>query len=67
VANQVEMTFRSGAVAKTLGDFHEGQKVDGVIKKKEVYGVFIEIKDTKISGLCHKSQVIPEFFYGKQY
>ena len=54
---KVEMSFRSGPVEMTLGDFKENQNVDGVIRKKETYGVFIQIKDTKISGLCHKSEV----------
>lgn len=51
------MSLRSGPVEMTLRDFQEGQKVDGIIKKKEKFGVFIQIKDTKISGLCHKSEV----------
>jgi rRNA biogenesis protein RRP5 len=56
--SQVEMTLRSKPVDLTLGDFQENQKVDGIIRKSEPYGVFIQIKNTKISGLCHKSQVI---------
>jgi rRNA biogenesis protein RRP5 len=56
-SHQVELSLRSGPVEMTIRDFHEGQKVDGVIKKKEKYGVFIQIKDTQISGLCHKSEV----------
>jgi rRNA biogenesis protein RRP5 len=61
--DQVEMTLRSGdlkAPTRTtvLSDFTPGQKVDGVIKKVEDYGVFVEIKGTKISGLCHKSELV---------
>ena len=61
--NQVEMTLRSGDLkaltgTTTLSDVTVGQKVDGVIKKVEDYGVFVEIKDTKISGLCHKSELV---------
>ena len=60
---QVEMTLRSGDLKRLTGmtalsDFTLGQKVDGVIKKVEDYGVFVEIKDTKISGLCHKSELV---------
>ena len=55
--NQVEMTFRTAPIVLTLDDFQEGKKVDGVVRKKEPYGVFIQIKNTKISGLCHKSEV----------
>ena len=59
----VEMTLRSGDLkaptgTTTLSDFTPGQKVDGVIKKVEDYGVFVEIKGTKISGLCHKSELV---------
>jgi rRNA biogenesis protein RRP5 len=60
---QVEMTLRSGDLktltgATSLSDFTIGQKVDGVVKKVEDYGVFVEIKGTKISGLCHKSELV---------
>jgi rRNA biogenesis protein RRP5 len=56
------MTFRSGdlernAPARSLSDFSKGQKVDGVIKRIEDYGAFVQIQDTSISGLCHKSEV----------
>lgn len=61
-SNQVEMTLRSGdlkraMVANNLSDFTKGTRVDGLIRKVEDYGVFVQIKDTKISGLCHKSEV----------
>jgi len=61
--DQVEMTLRSGDLKTLTGrtilsDFTPGQKVDGVIKKVEDYGVFVEIKGTKISGLCHKSELV---------
>lgn len=44
------------APAMTIDDLVEGEKVDGIVKKVELYGLFIEIKGTKISGLCHKSE-----------
>lgn len=58
----MEMTFRSGNLRRdisgtTLSDFAKGQIVDGTVKRVEDYGVFIQIKDTKVSGLCHKSEV----------
>ncbi|KIJ46379.1 hypothetical protein M422DRAFT_66742 [Sphaerobolus stellatus SS14] len=55
--NQVEMTFRKTQAKMALDDFEEGQKVDCFVRKKEPYGVFIQIKDTKVSGLCHKSEI----------
>jgi rRNA biogenesis protein RRP5 len=60
---KVEMTFRSGDLKRdntsspTLADLHEGQKIDGRIKKVEEYGLFIEMDGSKLSGLCHKSEV----------
>ena len=64
VANKkAEMAFRTtdaqgtGTSGITLGDLKEGQKVDGVVKKIEEYGLFIHIDGSKLSGLCHKSQV----------
>jgi len=57
------MTFRSGdlkrdAPLSTIDGLHEGQKVLGRVKRVEQYGLFIEVDGTKISGLCHKSQVL---------
>ncbi|KAJ8702367.1 rRNA biogenesis protein rrp5 [Pleurotus ostreatus] len=59
---RVEMTFRSGDLSKarsalTLADFNVGQKVEGTVKKVEDYGLFIQIQDSKLSGLCHKTQL----------
>ncbi|KAJ7107617.1 hypothetical protein C8R43DRAFT_199697 [Mycena crocata] len=62
-AKKVEMTFRSGDFSKasssglTASDFKEGQKVDGVVKRIEDYGLFIQIDGSKVNGLCHKSQL----------
>ncbi|KAI0066486.1 nucleic acid-binding protein [Artomyces pyxidatus] len=60
---QVEMSFRSGELSRTskptlaLSDLHEGQKIEGHVKKIEDYGLFIEIDDSRLSGLCHKSEL----------
>jgi rRNA biogenesis protein RRP5 len=56
------MTFRSGDRAPTvsklqLSDLSVGQKVQGRVKKVEEFGIFIQIDDSKLSGLCHKSEV----------
>ncbi|KAJ7706378.1 hypothetical protein B0H17DRAFT_1192865 [Mycena rosella] len=62
-ARKVEMTFRSGDFSKAsssslaITDLKEGQKVDGVVKRIEDYGLFIQIDGSKINGLCHKSQL----------
>lgn len=42
-----------------IGDLKEGQKVDGKVKKVEEYGIFIQIEGSKLSGLCHKTEVPP--------
>ncbi|KAG6336141.1 hypothetical protein ID866_2951 [Astraeus odoratus] len=60
---KVEMTFRSGDLARdpskplSLSDLQEGQKVRGRVKRIEQYGLFIQIEGSKITGLCHKSQL----------
>lgn len=60
---QVEMSFRSGDLKRdtrpsiTLADLTEGQKVEGRVKKIEDYGLFVEIEGSRVSGLCHKSEV----------
>lgn len=62
-SKKVEMSFRSSPgttspkPGASLGDLVEGQKVDGIVKKVEDYGIFITIAGTKLSGLCHKSEV----------
>ena len=61
--HKIEMSFRikSNTTGKdsllTLRDFQEGQIVHGHVKKVEDYGLFIELDDSKVSGLCHKSEV----------
>ncbi|KAF8745274.1 S1 RNA binding domain, partial [Rhizoctonia solani] len=61
--NQIELTMRSGDINKLLkrtvglSDFQVGQKVEGRIKRVADFGIFIEISGTKISGLCHKSEI----------
>ncbi|KAH9898165.1 U3 snoRNP-associated protein Rrp5 [Cubamyces lactineus] len=60
---QVEMSFRSGDLKRdnrnqlSLSDLSEGQKIDGRVKRVEDYGLFIEIEGSKLSGLCHKSEL----------
>lgn len=63
-SKKVEMTLRSGdpltrreSSGIFISDLKEGQKVEGVVKKIEDYGIFIQINESKINGLCHKSQV----------
>jgi rRNA biogenesis protein RRP5 len=60
--NQLEMTFRStdhpsSSGKLQLSDLIEGQKIRGFVKKVEDYGLFIQLDDSKLSGLCHKSEV----------
>ncbi|CAE6455083.1 unnamed protein product [Rhizoctonia solani] len=61
--NQIELTMRSGDINKLLkrtvglSDFQVGQKVEGRVKSVMDFGIFIEITGTKISGLCHKSEI----------
>ncbi|KAF8167718.1 hypothetical protein B0H34DRAFT_645870 [Crassisporium funariophilum] len=61
---KAEMTFKSGDLSArhgpskmTLSDLREGLKVDGVVTKIEDFGLFIQIEGSKLSGLCHKSQL----------
>ncbi|KAJ8488314.1 hypothetical protein ONZ45_g14005 [Pleurotus djamor] len=58
----VDVTFRSGDLSKprkslSLADLSEGQRIEGTVKKIEDFGLFIQIDDSKLSGLCHKSQL----------
>jgi rRNA biogenesis protein RRP5 len=60
---KIEMTFRSESRRQdqspvlTHSDLKEGQIVNGRVKKIEDYGLFLEIEGSKLSGLCHKSEV----------
>ena len=60
--NQIEMTLKKSSFDPSLNKYtfenlEVGSKVDGVIRKIEKFGVFININDSRISGLCHISQV----------
>lgn len=61
--NQVELTLRTGDIQTLLkrsvglSDFVVGQKIEGRVKSVMDFGLFIEVVGTKISGLCHKSEV----------
>lgn len=73
--NQIEMTLRTKTDFKTqpnqeslsLSAYAVGQKIDAVVKKIESFGVFLRIKNTQISGLCHKTQVGIQQAFGKAY
>jgi rRNA biogenesis protein RRP5 len=59
---RVEMTLRSGNLKRapkglSFSDLKQGQIFEGRVKKVEEYGLFIELDGTKLSGLCHKSEV----------
>ncbi|KAF8078800.1 hypothetical protein FPV67DRAFT_79954 [Lyophyllum atratum] len=58
---KIEMSFRTGISKNpsqlSAGDLQIGQKVDGVVKRTEDYGLFIQIENSKLTGLCHKSQL----------
>jgi len=62
---KIEMSFRTKSSTSSkdslliLRDFQEGQIVHGHVKKVEDYGLFIELDDSKVSGLCHKSEASP--------
>ena len=61
------MTFRSGDLTRnapqlfTFNDLQEGQKVVGRMKRIETFALFIEIDGSKVTGLCHNSQVCSHF------
>jgi rRNA biogenesis protein RRP5 len=64
---QVELSFRSGdsskeASALKLTDLSEGQKVEATVTKIEDYGLFLQVENSKVRGLCHKSEVKPFVF-----
>ncbi|KIK70798.1 hypothetical protein GYMLUDRAFT_32858 [Collybiopsis luxurians FD-317 M1] len=60
-AKKVEMTLRSGDLSKpvalSLSNLSVGQHVEGVVKRIEDYGLFIQIDNSKLTGLCHKSEL----------
>ncbi|KAF8633036.1 hypothetical protein AX15_001626 [Amanita polypyramis BW_CC] len=57
---KIEMTFRSDDFLKgtsNVSSVRPGQKIDGIVKKIESYGLFIQINGSKLQGLCHKSEI----------
>ncbi|TDL28208.1 nucleic acid-binding protein [Rickenella mellea] len=61
---QAEMTFRSPSAQTspstpmlTFKDLSVGLKVEGRVKKVEDFGIFVAINNSKLTGLCHKSEI----------
>lgn len=50
-------SFDPAAAIVEFTDLVVGEKVGGQIRKIEKYGIFIHLNNSKISGLCHISQV----------
>ncbi|CAG8443421.1 4110_t:CDS:10 [Diversispora eburnea] len=46
---------------KSIEDFSPGQLIEGNITGIEKYGIFMKIKDTGISGLCHISKLSDDY------
>ncbi|KAJ0242497.1 S1 domain-containing protein [Hirschfeldia incana] len=64
LSKRVEVTLKTGNAGGTpksesydLKQFHVGDVISGRIKRVEPYGLFIEIDQTGMVGLCHKSQL----------
>lgn len=58
--NRVEMTLKESEVQEnhlTINDLKIGMMVKGWIRRVEKFGVFINIKDSALSGLCHITEV----------
>ncbi|KAH0904854.1 hypothetical protein HID58_044357 [Brassica napus] len=64
LSKRVEVTLKKGnaggppkSESYDLKQFHVGDIISGRIKRVEAYGLFIEIDQTGMVGLCHKSQL----------
>jgi rRNA biogenesis protein RRP5 len=64
---QVELTLRKKPAKaankkKSIGlaDLSVGQKVDTTVRKIEDFGMFLNIEGTRLSGLCHRSELSDE-------
>jgi len=56
-----DSTVKNETPLLTLKDFKEGQKVMGTVTGVEKYGVFINIDNSKVAGLCHISKISDDF------
>ena len=45
------------ATIKGLDEVQEGDKLTGVVKRVEDYGIFVKLDGYNASGLCHKSEI----------
>ena len=64
--HQIEMSMRESSIDPTkkllsFKDLTPLSLVDGVVKKIETFGLFIQIDNSNIRGLCHISEVINFF------
>ncbi|KAJ3090994.1 hypothetical protein HK102_001993 [Quaeritorhiza haematococci] len=64
---RIEMSLKKSVVDPdaskkelSLADLEKGQKVSGTITKIERYGVFVQVANSRISGLCHSSELSDE-------
>lgn len=48
------------AEGRGLADFKEGMHVKGTISSCQVYGVFVRFENSKVSGLCHRTEMSDE-------
>ncbi|KAJ1553498.1 rRNA biogenesis protein rrp5, partial [Nowakowskiella sp. JEL0078] len=62
-SNHVELSLKKSVIKPGKGsiisfsDLKKGVKVKGTIKSIQSYGVFVQLQNSSISGLCHKSQL----------
>lgn len=59
-SNRVEMTLKESEVQEdslTILDLKIGMTVKGWVRRVEKFGIFINIKNSSLSGLCHISEV----------
>ena len=59
----MELSLRAGARAPKPGvdALREGQAVQGVVRRVEAYGVFVELAASGVMGLAHISQASDQF------
>ncbi|KAL6599504.1 hypothetical protein ACP70R_045641 [Stipagrostis hirtigluma subsp. patula] len=66
-SGKVELSLRKSTGSKSerlndisYSDLHEGDIVDGQVKRVESYGLFVTIRSSDLVGLCHVSELSDE-------
>ncbi len=58
---KVDVSLRTRKTNTNVDSYHEGQIIQGIVKRIEKFGVFISIADSALTGMAHVSELCDGF------